>query len=84
MLDGTQEAEQKAKMMLSWDVSNGVSHTQAFPLAFAADLRETLLPSCPENSPAAPAYCCLLSSYCWISPSIFGGCCWLSFVSSCL
>lgn len=26
VLDGTQEAEQKAKMMLSWDVSNGVSH----------------------------------------------------------
>ncbi|TKC45747.1 hypothetical protein EI555_019714 [Monodon monoceros] len=25
VLDGTQEAEQKAKMMLSWDVSNGVA-----------------------------------------------------------
>ena len=27
VLDGTQEAEQKAKMMLTWDVSNGVRHS---------------------------------------------------------
>lgn len=26
VLDGTQEAEKRAKMMLGWDVSNGVSH----------------------------------------------------------
>lgn len=25
MLDGSKEAENRAKMMLSWDVSNGVS-----------------------------------------------------------
>lgn len=31
VLDGTQEAEQKARMMLSWDVSNGVSNIQSFP-----------------------------------------------------
>lgn len=31
VLDGTQEAEQKAKTMLSWDVSNGVSDPRAPP-----------------------------------------------------
>lgn len=27
VLDGSKEAEERAKMMLSWDVSNGVSKT---------------------------------------------------------
>lgn len=27
VLDGSTEAEERAKMMLSWDVSNGVSKT---------------------------------------------------------
>lgn len=31
VLDGTEEAEQKARMMLSWDVSNGVSAHQHPP-----------------------------------------------------
>ena len=31
VLDGTEEAEQKARMMLSWDVSNGVSAHQPPP-----------------------------------------------------
>lgn len=30
VLDGTPEAEQKAGMMLSWDVSNGVSPPELF------------------------------------------------------
>lgn len=83
MLDGTQEAEQKAKMMLSWDVSNGVSHIQALPRAFSpggalplqtADPRESSAPFFPQNSPATLAYRCLLSHCCWVSPCIFLGC----------
>lgn len=40
VLDGTPEAEQKARMMLSWDVSNGVSplnsSTPHYPLSSMA------------------------------------------------
>lgn len=31
VLDGSTEAEERAKMMLSWDVSNGVSKTHYTP-----------------------------------------------------
>lgn len=49
VLDGTQEAEQKAKMMLSWDVSNGVSDPLAPPPQWPCPP-----PRKQSGSPAAP------------------------------
>lgn len=38
VLDGSKEAEERAKMMLSWDVSNGVSKTYICVLYFFFNL----------------------------------------------
>lgn len=69
VLDGTQEAEQRAKMMLGWDVSNGVSHPYSLPCLLSpsvllplptADLRLSSVPFIPEMAIAGPS--CLSSS----------------------
>lgn len=39
MLDGTSQAEQKARMMLSWDVSNGVSPPELLSFSLPLLLR---------------------------------------------
>lgn len=39
VLDGTSQAEQKARMMLSWDVSNGVSPPELLSFSLPPLLR---------------------------------------------
>ena len=56
VLDGTQEAEQKAKMVLSWDVSNGVSDRPALPISALPSSQKTVQsPCCSYVSPPATA-----------------------------
>jgi hypothetical protein len=45
VLDGTAEAEQKARMMLSWDVSNGVSPPELFSSSIPPLLQGSAYPS---------------------------------------
>lgn len=81
VLDGTQEAEKKAKMMLSWDVSNGVSHPKSLPcLLFLSvilplpttDLRQTSTPFTPEMVRSTSSHYCIFVSLLISCPHLSG------------